>query len=313
MRTAATVVVLALSSLLLAVGCGLLEQSEEEAPPENTQPTNAETTTASSEATRESTRESTRPEEIEEPATIEIVNSFGEVIPVRVEIADSQAEQARGLMERTELAEDAGMLFVFEDERQRSFFMRNTYIPLSIAYINAEGVIVDIQDMQPLDETSRPSAAPAKYALEVNQGFFARHGIEVGNMVRLPQGLDSTSPGSSAHIVQAFREAGLEVGESYPVEEEPGWEQKPVPKTYEEATRFEIPSLGEDTDGSTRGGRVFVFESEEDLAAVRDYYEELDSSIGPYVYTQENVLVQIANQLPQAEAERYGAVVREAA
>ena len=89
------------------------------------------------------------------------------------------------LMERTELAENAGMLFVFEEEQPLAFFMRNTLIPLSIAYINAEGVIVDIRDMEPLDETPIPSAEPAQYALEVNHGFFAEHGVEVGNRVEL--------------------------------------------------------------------------------------------------------------------------------
>ena len=89
-------------------------------------------------------------------------------------------------MERTELAENAGMLFVFDREEPRSFWMRNTLVPLSIAYIASDGRIVDIQDMQPLDETSHPSAEPAQYALEVNQGFFAERGIEVGNVVEIP-------------------------------------------------------------------------------------------------------------------------------
>jgi uncharacterized protein len=65
--------------------------------------------------------------------------------------------------------------------------MKNTLIPLSIAYIDAEGRIVDIQDMQPLDETTHPSAELAQYALEVNQGFFAQRGIQVGNQVELPE------------------------------------------------------------------------------------------------------------------------------
>ncbi len=299
-------VILVFVLLLFVAGCGLLQS---EAPSGEAPQTTAE---APGGTTQENTTREARGPEEPETETIEIVNSFGEVVPVRVEIADSQAEQARGLMERTELAEDAGVLFVFEDERIRSFFMRNTYIPLSIAYINAEGVIVDIQDMQPLDETLHFSAVPAQYALEVNQGFFATHGIDIGNVVELPQELGSTSPGSSAAVVQAFRDAGLEVGKSYPVEEEPGWNERAVPKTYEEAVRFSISSMGEETDGTVRGGRVFVFGSEEDLATMRDYYESLDSAIRPYLYSQGNVLVQINNQLPQAEAERYGAVLREA-
>ncbi len=86
-------------------------------------------------------------------------------------------------MERTELAEDAGMLFVFDREVTDGFWMRNTLIPLSIAYIDSGGRIVDIQDMEPLDETPHPPASPYQYALEVNQGFFEARGIEIGNVL----------------------------------------------------------------------------------------------------------------------------------
>ncbi|HEX2108785.1 MAG TPA: DUF192 domain-containing protein [Rubrobacteraceae bacterium] len=115
-----------------------------------------------------------------------IVNSLGERIPVQVEIADTAAERQTGLSGRPTLAEDAGMLFVFDQEQPLSFWMKDTLIPLSIAYISTEGRIVDIQDMQPLDETPHPSAEPAQYALEVNQGFFAERGVAVGDMVELP-------------------------------------------------------------------------------------------------------------------------------
>ena len=236
--------------------------------------------------------------------TLTIINSSNEMVPVRVEIADTNTEQQRGLMERTELAENAGMLFVFDQEQRLSFFMKDTLIPLSVAFIDTEGYIVDIQDMQPLDLTQHRSPRPAKYALEVNQGFFEERDIQVGNKVELPEWPYSEGWSSSADVVQAFREAGLEVGESYPVEQEPGWEELPVPKTYEEATRFEILSIGEDS-----GGRVFVFESEEDLIAVRDYYEGLPRSILPYVYAKGKVLLQINRNLPEAEAERYNAVL----
>jgi uncharacterized membrane protein (UPF0127 family) len=122
----------------------------------------------------------------DESPTVTIDASGGQRVEVEVEIADDYAEHLRGLMERTELAENAGMLFVFDREQQLSFWMRNTLIPLSIAYIDAEEQIIDIQDMQPLDETSRPSAEPAMYALEVNQGFFDEHGVGVGDEVELP-------------------------------------------------------------------------------------------------------------------------------
>ena len=137
----------------------------------------------SSEAETSSGAETSSPDE---SATVTIDASSGQRVEVEVEIADDYAERQRGLMERTELAENAGMLFVFDREQQLSFWMRNTLIPLSIAYIDAEERIIDIQDMQPLDETSHPSAEPAMYALEVNQGFFDEHGVGVGDEVELP-------------------------------------------------------------------------------------------------------------------------------
>ncbi len=122
----------------------------------------------------------------EETATVTINASGGERVEVEAEIAEDKAKRRKGLMERTELAENAGMLFVYDREQSLSFWMRNTVIPLSIAYIGAEGRIVDIQDMQPLDETPHPSAEPARYALEVNQGFFEERGVEVGDEVEVP-------------------------------------------------------------------------------------------------------------------------------
>ena len=119
-------------------------------------------------------------------AIVMIINSGGERVEVPVEIAATDAERERGLMGRTALAEDAGMLFVFDQEQPLSFWMRDTLIPLSIAFIDSEGRIVDIQDMQPLDETPHTSAGPARYALEVNQGFFKARGIQVGDRAVLP-------------------------------------------------------------------------------------------------------------------------------
>jgi len=127
----------------------------------------------------------TEPQTSQSPVST-IVNSLGERIPVQVEIADTDAERQTGLSGRTTLAEDAGMLFVFDQEQPLSFWMKDTLIPLSIAYISADGRIVDIQDMQPLDETPHPSAEPAQYALEVNQGFFTERGVAVGDTVELP-------------------------------------------------------------------------------------------------------------------------------
>ena len=112
--------------------------------------------------------------------------SNGQTVKLQVEIADNDAERQRGLMGRTALGEDRGMLFVFDSEQTLSFWMKDTLIPLSVAYLDSEGRIIDIQDMQPLDETSHPSAEPAQYALEVNQGFYEEHGVKVGDRVDLP-------------------------------------------------------------------------------------------------------------------------------
>ena len=120
--------------------------------------------------------------------TVTIDASGGEEVEVRVEIADDASERARGLMHRTALAENRGMLFVFPDEERLSFWMKNTLIPLSVAFMDSEGRIVDIQDMKPLDDEppSYVSAEPARYALEVNRGFFEERGVEVGDRAELP-------------------------------------------------------------------------------------------------------------------------------
>ena len=120
--------------------------------------------------------------------TVTIHASCGEV-RVRVEVADDPAERAKGLMYRKTLGENRGMLFVFPEERELSFWMKNTLIPLSIAYIDSEGRIVDILNMKPLDDKPPHyvSSEPAQYALEVNQGFFKKRGVKVGDRAELPQ------------------------------------------------------------------------------------------------------------------------------
>jgi uncharacterized membrane protein (UPF0127 family) len=120
--------------------------------------------------------------------TVTIYASSGEKVKVGVEIADDASERALGLMHRTALAEGHGMLFVFPSEDKLSFWMKDTLIPLSIAFIDSEGRIVDLQDMKPLDDDppSYVSTKPARYALEVNQGFFEERGVEVGDRTELP-------------------------------------------------------------------------------------------------------------------------------
>lgn len=103
--------------------------------------------------------------------------------PLKAEYARSPDERARGLMERTELAADRGMLFRFDDFRRHCLWMKDTPLPLSAAFMDGQGRIVDILDLQPLDTTIRCSREPARYALEVNQGWFRQHRLEVGDQV----------------------------------------------------------------------------------------------------------------------------------
>jgi uncharacterized membrane protein (UPF0127 family) len=121
--------------------------------------------------------------------TVTIDASGGKKVEVRVEIANDLFERERGLMDRTALGEDRGMLFVFRREQPLSFWMKDTTLPLSIAYIDSKGRITDILDMKPLDDQPPHyvSSEPVQYALEVNQGFFDERGVKVGDHAKLPE------------------------------------------------------------------------------------------------------------------------------
>ena len=99
------------------------------------------------------------------------------------EVADTPITRQLGLMHRTRLEENCGMLFTFPTSCQRSFWMRNTYIPLSIAYLNESGRILNIEDMVPLNETSVNSSGSSLHALEMDKGWFRRYGIGPGDIV----------------------------------------------------------------------------------------------------------------------------------
>jgi|MDTB01.1.fsa_nt_gb tRNA nucleotidyltransferase/poly(A) polymerase/uncharacterized membrane protein (UPF0127 family) len=103
--------------------------------------------------------------------------------PLVAEIADSHETRSMGLMYRDELSESSGMLFVFENNQVQSFWMKNTKIPLSIAYVNELGEIVDIKDMVPHSMDSIRSTTPVVYALEMNRGWFSERGIKRGDTV----------------------------------------------------------------------------------------------------------------------------------
>lgn len=111
---------------------------------------------------------------------------------ITAEIADDDSERATGLMFREKLASNSGMLFVMPRPDFATFWMRNTLIPLSIAYINASGMILEIHSMKPRDETPIKSAFPGiAYALEMEEGWFDKNSILPGDRLRglppLPQ------------------------------------------------------------------------------------------------------------------------------
>ena len=104
---------------------------------------------------------------------------------LHIELADSPFKRSLGLMYRKKLEPDVGMLFVFPNSEQRSFWMKDTHIPLSIAYIDEKGIITNIENMDPLDVTGVKSSKPCKYALEVNQGWFEKNGISAGDKIKI--------------------------------------------------------------------------------------------------------------------------------
>ena len=157
----------------------------------------------------------------------------GAAVPLAVEIADDPNETSCGLMHRTELPENQGMIFVFAADSQTGFWMRNTLLPLSIAFVAADGRIVDIQDMEPVPASGHtpyqfpdgriyavadgqaappgstivtyPPRAPFRYAIEVNKGWFSRHGIAVGNRVDLA----TVQAGAAGEPPPLCRERGI--------------------------------------------------------------------------------------------------------
>jgi len=104
---------------------------------------------------------------------------------VKAEIARTHEQRILGLMYRKKLPEGTGMLFVYEADEIMSFWMKNTYVPLSIAYIASDGRIIEIKDMYPLDENSVTSSRAARYALEVPQGWFSRVGVSSGDIANV--------------------------------------------------------------------------------------------------------------------------------
>ena len=100
---------------------------------------------------------------------------------IRAEVAADYATRGRGLMFRKSLAPNAGMLFIFDAPAMHCMWMKNTYIPLSVAFLDEKGKIINIADMQPHSEQSHCAARPALYALEMDRGWFAAKAIKPGS------------------------------------------------------------------------------------------------------------------------------------
>ncbi len=107
------------------------------------------------------------------------------------EVAHTDPARMQGLMHRRILPEDRGMLFVFPEVDRHAMWMMNTYIPLSVAFLDEKGTIINIADMEPHTRNNHPAIKPAKYALEVNQGWFRKYGIKPGAKV---EGIERAPP-----------------------------------------------------------------------------------------------------------------------
>lgn len=102
---------------------------------------------------------------------------------LRVEVAASDPQREKGLMLRDKLGRNDGMLFIFDQPAYHAMWMKNTLLPLSVAFVDAQGVILNILDMEPKTLDSHMSAGPAIYAIETNKGWFAERGIKAGDKV----------------------------------------------------------------------------------------------------------------------------------
>lgn len=115
-----------------------------------------------------------------QPQRLETITLNAGMHNIRAEVALTPEQRATGLMYRREMAAHEGMLFVFEQAAPQCFWMKNTLLPLSIAFLADDGTVVNIADMKPQALDSHCSAKPVRYALEMNQGWFAKRGIQAG-------------------------------------------------------------------------------------------------------------------------------------
>ncbi len=103
--------------------------------------------------------------------------------PLKVELATDEPQRLQGLMYRKTLAKEDGMLFIFDEPAYHSIWMKNTLIPLSVAFVDKDGVILNIADMEPQTLDSHTAAGPAVYAIETNKGWYAGKKVKAGDKV----------------------------------------------------------------------------------------------------------------------------------
>lgn len=112
------------------------------------------------------------------------INGNDTIHSIEIEIADNDFERQRGLMDRKRMGDDQGMLFIFDQERMQSFWMKNTHISLDIIYVKTNGQVVSIQrNARPFSEQSLPSEGAAQYVVEINGGLSSRVGIDKGTLI----------------------------------------------------------------------------------------------------------------------------------
>lgn len=120
-----------------------------------------------------------------EKKTLTLCKSDGTELSVKAEIAVKPEDRNFGFMERKNIPDGTGMLFIFEYDQILSFWMKNTPTPLSIAFITKDGKIKDIFDMQPFSTASKTSTGYVRYALEVPQGWYKKNGIKTGDVLKI--------------------------------------------------------------------------------------------------------------------------------
>jgi len=120
-----------------------------------------------------------------ETTVLTIARAGSTPVEITVEMARTDEEKAQGLMYRKKLPDGEGMIFIYDRDQQMSFWMKNTVIPLSIAFIAADGRIIEIRDMQPHDLSAVKSSRSVRYALETPQGWFERAGVKPGDVINI--------------------------------------------------------------------------------------------------------------------------------